>query len=173
MVSDYVNVARISSTHGLRGEVKIYPIVTPPDLMCQLKTLFLKTSNNSWQKVSINKLRPYKKELWLLDVNEWTTIEDAEAFIGSDFFVPKADLPPLPTDTYYIGDLIGCEVRKDTGEVVGELFDVLETGANDIYVIRTIDGKELLLPAVKEFILKICLDKKLIVVSIPVGLEEL
>ncbi|QOR36069.1 16S rRNA processing protein RimM [Clostridium sp. 'deep sea'] len=172
MSSKYVNIAKITSTHGLNGDMRIFPVISPPQLLNQLDHMYIKDNNGEMVKISIEKVRPYKKSIWLLKIKEWQTIEQVELFKGHSLFLPKEELPKLPQNSYYIGDLLGSQVISENGEPVGELIDVLERGSSDLYVIKT-DSKELLLPVVKEFVLSVNIDDKIITVNIPEGLWDL
>ena len=172
MDSRYITAAKITATHGLKGEVKIYPIISPPELLQQIKSLYCPTEDNGvWIKVK--QIRAHSKGLWLLSSDRWQSIEDVEGLKGQSLYILEEQLPQLPSDSYYIGDLIGCSVKTADDRIVGELTDVLERGAHDLYVIKTVDQQELLLPAVKEFILSVDTSKKIITVVIPQGLREL
>jgi 16S rRNA processing protein RimM len=168
-----VTIAKITSTHGLKGDVRIFPIISPPELLEKIDYVFMKDDNNTLTKYVIAKVRPHKKALWLLRMEGWETIEQAELFKGKSLFLPKDEMPELPENSYYVGDLVGSSIVTKDGESVGELVDVLERGSSDLYVIKTTDDKELLLPVVREFVLSVNLNEKVITVNIPEGLRDL
>lgn len=167
-----MTIAKITSTHGLKGDVRIFPIISPAALLKTLNHLYLKNNNGDMTKLYIEKVRPHKKSFWLLKFKEWQTIEQAELFKGKELFLTKEEMPKLPKDSYYIGDLLGSSIVTEDGELVGELIDVLERGGSDLYVIKTNDS-EILLPAVKEFVLSVNVSQKIIKVNIPEGLKDL
>jgi 16S rRNA processing protein RimM len=171
--SKYVTIAKITSTHGLKGDVRIFPMISPPELLKKINYVYMKDDNHTITKYVIDKVRPYKKALWLLKMEGWETIEQAELFKGKSLYLPKDKMPELPENSYYIGDLLGSSIITEDGESVGELVDVLERGGSDLYVIKTTDNKELLLPVVREFVLSVNLNEKVITVSIPEGLRDL
>ena len=88
-------------------------------------------------------------------------------------FAERSALGELPEGVYYIADLIGLSVRKETGEEIGKIKDVLQTGANDIYVVARGGAKDLLVPVIPEVVLSVDVDGGEVTVSLPDGLEDL
>lgn len=92
---------------------------------------------------------------WLLWIDGVDTREAAEVMRGHEIALPLEDVPPLPQDTYYYWQIIGLRVLSDDGEELGTISEILETGANDVYIVRDLAGKELLLPAIESVILEV------------------
>ena len=103
-------------------------------------------------------------------VDEEKAINDIEKYKGKSLFVERKDAVPLEEDEYYIADMIGMKVMTDEGEEFGTLKDVMETGANDVYVIEMKDGKEVLIPAIKQCVLDIDVEKMCMTIHVMEGL---
>ena len=172
MDSKFVKVAKIVATHGLSGDVKIIPIITPPKMLKKINRLFMLEKDNSYETLIVQSIRPGPKAQWILKVSEWQNIDEVEGLKGTFLYIPQEDLPQLPQHSYYLADLIGCRVICD-GEELGLLTDVLQTGANDVYMIETASKKQILLPAVREFVLSVDIENKTIHVVLPNGLLDL
>lgn len=153
---EYLNVGKIVNTFGIKGEVKIYPA---HDYFDELDHLVIK-EKTYW----IEKMR-FQKPLYIVKLQGVDDISEAELLKGSEAFVKKDEVPALPENTYYIEDILGFDVITDDNQNLGKLDDVFNTGANDIYQVG-----EILLPATKEVILKVDLEKKQIIVHLLKGL---
>ena len=171
MKNEYFRVGVITSAHGIRGEVNVYPTTDDPRKFEELETVLIER-NGVKEPVAIERVKYFKKMVIL----KLQGIEDrnaAELCRQKELFVPREDAVPLEEGQYYLADLIGLRVFSDTGEELGELYDILETGANDVYVVRRKTGKELLLPATEECILDVDLDKGTMKVHVLDGLLDL
>ena len=158
----------ISSTHGIRGEVKVFPTTDDPKRFKKLKEVILDTGKEELV-LKIQGVKFFKKFV-ILKFEGYDNINDIEKYKGKSLCVERKDAVPLKKDEYFIADLIGMKVVTDAGEPFGMLKDVLETGANDVYVVETEEGKEALLPAIKECVLKINMEESVITVHIMDGL---
>ena len=170
--SEFITVAKVVGTHGLNGEIKVIPIITPPRMLKKITSLSLLESANSYRELTISSARSGSKGQWVLSIDEIKSIEEAESIKGALLYLPQDQLPQLPKDSYYLADLIGCSVICE-GQALGKLVDVLATGGNDVYVIATPSQQQILLPAVKEFVLSVDIVNKVIDVVLPNGLLEL
>lgn len=155
-----IKIGKIINTFGLKGEIKIYPYI---DYFEDLDFIIL--DNN---KFKIEKSR-YQKNIVIAKLENIDTIEQAEDLKEKDIFIYEDMKPDLPEGTYYIDDLIGFKVVTDEGKVLGNLTNIYNTGANDIYEI----DNNILLPAIKDVIKQIDLDNKQINVHIIEGLDEI
>ena len=142
----YIDFGKITSTHGIRGEVKIYPYTDDVDNILSLKKIYM---DRKGYKVSSIR---FHKNMFIAKLVGINTVEEAETFRNK--FVQREidEDEKLEEDTYYIKDLIGIEVYLEKGELFGKIKDVFETGANDVYVIKTMDEKEVLIPAIKSVV---------------------
>lgn len=166
-----LRVGVISNTHGIRGEVKVFPTTDDPNRFKKLKKVILDTGKEQLN-LEISSVK-FFKNLVILKFKGFDNINDIERYKGCDLLVTRENAVPLEENEYYIVDLIGCTVVTDEGETLGELVDVMTTGANDVYVVETAEGKEVLLPYTAECILNIDIDKKEIKAHILPGLLDL
>ncbi|PKO17309.1 MAG: 16S rRNA processing protein RimM [Chloroflexi bacterium HGW-Chloroflexi-10] len=157
----YLSVGRFGKAHGLKGEIILYLLTDFPERLRRGKILFWGEKHNP---ISIQAVRQHNKGL-LLQFSEYNSTEEVEILRNQYLYVNAEDLPALPKGEYYHHQLIGIEVYLNNGEQIGILTEVLETGANDVYVVHKGDGKEELFPAIKEVILSIDLDRKRMVVQ--------
>lgn len=163
-----LEVGKIINTHGLRGEVKVIPWTDTPDVFEDLETLYLK--NNDVLTISSVK---YQKNNLIVKFKELGDINEAGKLKNQVLYAERSALGELPDGVYYIADLIGLSVRKETGEEVGKIKDVLQTGANDIYVVAREGAKDLLVPVIPNVVLSVDIDGGEVTVSLPDGLEDL
>lgn len=148
-----LQVGVISSTHGIRGEVKVFPTTDDPDRFRKLKQVILDTGREQ-KDLEIEGVK-FFKQFVILKFKGIDNINDIEKYKGKSLFVTRENAQPLGEDEYYIADLIGMEVYLEDGSHFGTLKDVMETGANDVYIIKTEEGKEVLIPAIYECILDV------------------
>ena len=158
-MEDLLKVGVITTTHGVRGEVKVFP-TTDPERFLDLEYVLL-DAGREMKKLEIRNVK-FFKNLVILKFNGIDNINDIEMYKGRDLWVPREE--------YYIGDLIGMEVVLEDNTHFGTLKDVMETGANDVYVVELPDHQEVLLPAIKECILDVDLEKNVMIVHLMKGL---
>ncbi|MCD8097984.1 MAG: ribosome maturation factor RimM [Lachnospiraceae bacterium] len=170
-MEQFLRVGVISSTHGVRGEVKVYPTTDDPARFQQLEQVLLDTGKER-VPLKIDGVR-FFKNLVILKFRGLDSIEAVEGYKGMDLYVSREDAVPLAENENFIADLIGMEVRTDEGLYLGELSDVMETGANDVYVVKTPEGKEILLPAIRDCILDVNVEEKRMLVHVLEGLLDL
>lgn len=166
-----LRVGVISSTHGVRGEVKVFPTTDDLNRFKKLKTVILDTGHEQ-MTLNIEGVK-FFKNMVILKFKEFNDINEVEKYRGKDLLIFRDQAVKLGPDENFIVDLIGLKVVTDEGEEFGVLKDVLQTGANDVYVIDGKDGKEYLFPAIKQCILKVDLEAQEITVHIMDGLLDL
>lgn len=149
----FLKVGIISSTHGIRGEVKVFPTTDDKERFLDLESVILDTGSKKL-RLEIENVKFFKK-FAILKFKGIDNINDIEKYKGKDLWISREDAVSLEEDEYYIGDLIGMDVLLEDGSLFGRLKDVMETGANDVYVVETESHGEVLLPAIKECILKV------------------
>ena len=165
-----LRVGVITSTHGVRGEVKVFPTTDEKERFKDLKKVILDMGKE--QKVlEIQSVR-FFKNLVILKFKGIDNINDIEMYKGKDLLVTREDAVPLEEGEYFIADLLDLDVYSDEDEKIGVLYDVMQTGANDVYVVKTEEGKEILLPAIDECILDINLEESRMTVHIMEGLLD-
>ena len=165
-----LRVGVISSTHGVRGEVKVYPTTDDVNRSKKLKKVVLDTGRE-YIELEISGVK-FFKDLVILKFKGIDNINDIEKYKGKDLLVHREDAVALEENENYVADLIDLKVVTDDGRVLGYLTEVMETGANDVYVVETEDGQELLLPAIRDCILDVDLDEEVMTVHILPGLFD-
>lgn len=169
-MEDLLRVGVIANTHGIRGEVKVFPTTDEKERFKDLKKVILDIGKE--QKVlEIQSVR-FFKNLVILKFKGIDNINDIEMYKGKDLLVTREDAVPLEEGEYFIADLLDLDVYSDEDEKIGVLYDVMQTGANDVYVVKTEEGKEILLPAIDECILDIDLEENRMTVHIMEGLLD-
>lgn len=169
-MNDYLQVGVITSTHGLKGEVKVFPTTDDPGRFQKLKSVWLDTGMG-YQELEIIQVR-FFKQFVILKFRGHEDINEVEAYRKKGLYVSREDAVPLEENEYFIADLIGLQVESDEGALLGRLTDVLTTGANDVYVVKTEEGKEILLPAIRQCILSVDLEQRRMQVHLLKGLVD-
>lgn len=169
-MEQFLRVGVISSTHGVRGEVKVFPTTDDPARFKKLKKVILDTEKGHME-LEISGVKFFKNQV-ILKFKGYDNINDIEPYKGMDLLVSRADAVPLEENENFIVDLIDMTVVTDEGVTLGTLVDVLETGANDVYVVETPDKKEILLPAIRDCILDVDVEAKRMVVHVLEGLLD-
>ncbi|HIZ79420.1 MAG TPA: ribosome maturation factor RimM [Candidatus Lachnoclostridium stercorigallinarum] len=170
-MEDMLRVGVISSTHGVRGEVKVFPTTDDPARFEDLETVFLDTGKEMLE-LEIAGVK-FFKNMVILKFKGYDNINDIEKYRGKDLWITREQAVPLGEDENFVADLIGLSVITDQGETLGTMKDVMFTGANDVYVVERENGKELLLPAIKDCILDVDLEKGVMTVHVLDGLLDL
>lgn len=166
-----LRVGVISSTHGVRGEVKVYPTTDDVSRFKKLKEVILDTGKEQ-KTLEIEQVK-FFKNMVILKFRGYDNINDIEIYKGKDLLVTREHAVKLAPNENFIVDLIGLHVVTDEGEDFGEMTDVIRTGANDVYVVKTPEGKEVLFPAIPSCILDVNLDTSTMTVHILDGLLDL
>lgn len=163
-------VGIIASTHGIRGEVKVFPTTDDVNRFKKLKEVILDTGKEEL----LLKIKGVKffKQFAILKFEGYDNINDIEKYKGKSLYVERENAVRLQKDEYFIADLIGCRVVDEEEQDLGVLKDVLETGANDVYLVESPEGKELLFPAIRECVLKVDVEKQFIQVHVMPGLLD-
>lgn len=167
-MEDLLKVGVITTTHGVRGEVKVYPTTDEPERFLELDYVLLDTGREL-RKLEIKNVK-FFKNLVILKFKGVDNINDIEKYKGRDLWIPREEGQELEEDEYYIADLLGMSVVLEDGQEFGTLKDVMETGANDVYIIDSAEHDEVLLPAIKECILDVDLEKNVMTIHLMKGL---
>ena len=169
-MEELFRVGVISNTHGIRGEVKVYPTTDNVRRFDDLKEVILDTGKEQLN-LHVTSVK-YFKNMVILKFKEFDNINDIIPYKGMDLLVTRENAIPLEDGEYYIADIIGSKVITDEDKILGTLTDVSQTGANDVYVVKTKDGKEVLLPSIEECILDRDIENKIVKVHIMKGLLD-
>ena len=167
-MEDLLKVGVITTTHGVRGEVKVFPTTDEAERFLELDYVLLDTGREL-KRLEIQNVK-FFKNLAILKFKGIDNINDIEMYKGRDLWIPREEGQELEEGEYYVADLIGMNVLLEDGTVFGTLKDVMETGANDVYVIDTKDRGEVLLPAIRECILDVNVEESTMTVHLMKGL---
>ena len=167
-MENYLRVGVITTTHGIKGEVKVYPTTDDINRFEYLKNVYLDTGKG-YLPLEVEGVKYFKQSV-ILKFKGFDNINDIEKYRGKDLLVPREEAIKLEKDEYFICDIIGSEVFTDEGDRLGILTEVITTAANDVYVVKTENNKEILLPSIKECILDVDIENKKIKVHLMNGL---
>ena len=170
-MEEMLRVGVVTSPHGVRGEVRVYPTTDDNNRFRDLKEV---TADFGKERRTL-KIEHVKffKNMVILKFSGIDSMNDAEALRQKDLLVTREQAVRLGPDENFIADLIGLTVRTDDGTVLGTMTDVMRTGANDVYCVRTEEGKEILLPAIRDCILKVDPENREMLVHVLDGLLDL
>lgn len=169
-MEELFQVGAITTTHGVKGEVKVFPTTDDAARFKKLKQVILDTGKEQLT-LNITQVK-FFKNLVILKFKEYDNINDIIGFKGCPLYVTRKQAVRCEEDEYFIADLMGLAVISDQGEELGEISDVLSTGANDVYVVRGPGSQDLLLPAIKECILDVNMRERVMKVHIMPGLRD-
>lgn len=171
-MEDMLKVGIITSTHGVKGEVKVFPTTDDVNRFKRLKQVFL---DNGMEKIPLEiEGVKFFKQMAILKFKGIDNIDDVIKYRQKELYVLRKDAVKLKPDEYFIADLIGIIVFDEQGMKLGELTDVMTTGANDVYIVQMSDlDKEILIPAIKDCILSIDVKQKKMIVHLMEGLLDL
>lgn len=169
-MEDKFRVGVIANTHGLRGEVKVFPTTEDPERFKVLKEVLLDTGKD-WLELEVSSAR-FFKNLVIVKFKGIDSINDVEQYKGMDLYVTRENAIPLEEGEYYLADVIGATVLTEDGTVFGELTDVLaNTCANNVFVVMH-EGKEVLLPVIPDCVKKVDVEQMQVTVHIMKGLLD-
>lgn len=169
MPVEFLAIGRILRPHGVRGELLLETLTEFPAHLAEVDTVYIGAEAEPAPH-PLRRARLHQKEL-LLQLGDCADRDAADAYRGQTVFIRQEQAAPLPPGRYYHHQIIGLAVVSDTGEALGNVAEILETGSADVYVVRGESG-ELLLPAIKDVILSIDLDAKRLTVHVLEGLRK-
>ena len=169
-MEELLQVGVITTTHGVRGEVKVFPTTDDPARFKKLKKVILDDGKGR-REVEIRSVR-FFKNLVILGFQGIDTMNDAEKLRQAKLFVTRENAVKLKKDEYFIADLLDLSVVSDEGEELGQISDVLQTGANDVYVISKEGEPDLLVPAIKECIKQVDIEQGIMTIHLMPGLRD-
>jgi 16S rRNA processing protein RimM len=164
----WLPIGKIAGTHGIKGNLKVKTYTETADLFSKGGTLYVKNQSGEIQVLEVAESKPFKQGVRLgfknvLDINT------AEKLVGLEILLDQAELPALEAGHYYWSQLMGMAVKTNDDTLSGHIDSIIETGANDVYVVRRNKG-ETLIPAIESVVLDIDLEKKIMRVNLPEGL---
>ena len=164
-------VGVITSTHGVRGEVKVFPTTDDPARFKKLKQVILDTGKEDME-LEITGVK-FFKNMVILKFKGIDDMDTANKYRQKSLYVTRENAVKLERNEYFIADLIGLAVSSEEGEDLGFINDVLQTGANDVYVIKKTGEEDLLLPAIKDCVKEVDIEGGKMVVHVLPGLRDL
>lgn len=168
-MEDLLQIGVITTTHGVRGEVKVFPTTDDPMRFKKLKQVILDTGKEQIE-LEVAGAR-FFKNLVILKFKGIDNINDVEQYRQKILYVTRENAVPLGENEYFIADLIGLKVVSDEGEELGDLSDVLQTGANDVYVVSKENTPDLLIPAIRDCIRQVDIESGTMQVHLLAGLR--
>ena len=167
-MEEYLEIGQIVNTFGIKGQVKVVPFTDDMTQFDTLKQIYIEKRKNL-ELFKIEKTN-YHKNMIILKLKGIDTPEQAESLRNCYIKINRKDARKLPEGTYFIVDLIGLDVYTDEEKLLGTLEDIYNAGSSDIYVVRNSEGKQILLPAIKDVIKKVDIENKKVIVHIIEGL---
>ena len=168
MSQEFIVIGKVVSTQGNKGEVNILPLTNSIDRFKNLDSVFLR-NKNSQTILNIEKIR-IKKDTVIIKLKNIENIEEAKMIVGSFLEVERKNAVKLPKDTYFIFEIIGLEVYTENNIFLGKIENVISTGNNDVYIVKGENKKELFIPAIREVVKNVNLEKKRITIKMVDGL---
>lgn len=170
-MEDLLRVGVIANTHGIRGEVKVFPTTDEKERFSDLKEVILDTGKEQLN-LNVQSVK-YFKNMVILKFKEFNNINEIEKYKGKDLLVTREHAVALEEGEYFIADLIDADVYDESGKKVAILYDVMQTGANDVFVLKMEgSGKEVLIPVIEECVPEINIEEKKVTVHFMEGLLE-
>ena len=167
-MQEYFEIGQIVNTFGIKGQVKVTPFTDDMERFEELKTIYVE-KKKQLQEFEIEQVK-YQKNLVILKLKNIEDMNTAEKLKGCYIKIQRKDARKLPEGTYFIADIIGSAVITDDGKTLGKVEDIYNTGSSDIYVVKDELGKQILLPAIKEVILSVDVEKQIVKVHLLEGL---
>ncbi|MBR2566682.1 MAG: ribosome maturation factor RimM [Paenibacillus sp.] len=169
-MAEFMNVGKIVNTHGIRGELKIMPLTDFPEVrFAKNAELYLFTPDNHPALVTVESARLHKN-MYIVRLKEYGNINEVEKFKGGMAKVTKENLADLEEGEYYFHQIIGCAVITEEGDTLGTVSEILTPGANDVWVVKTPAGKEVLIPVIDDVVLDVDVEQKLVKIHLMEGL---
>lgn len=166
-----VLIGKIQATHGIRGQLRVIPFAGDASSISSVREVALKSPTGVMEEFSVISAKAHGKRV-ILTLKPFDNINQVLHLVGREIYAERGALPDLPDDEFYWSDLLGLRVENEQGEALGELVDIIETGSNDVYVVK-MNGRELLVPALEDVVLAVDLAAKRMTVSLPEGLLDL
>lgn len=167
-MEEYFEIGQIVNTSGLKGILKIKPFTDDIKKFSNLKTIYIKTKSGLTE-FKIEQVR-YVKNMVMLKLAGIDTVEEAEKYRNLYIKILRDQEEELEEGSYYVVDILGCKVNTDINQELGTVVDIFQTGSNDVYVVKDEQGKQILLPAIKQVIKNVDIKNKIITVHLLEGL---
>lgn len=169
MAEQHLALGKVVKAWGLKGELKVQPYADSIEMVAA-SPLYLKRAGGDLAEYAVERVRR-SGPAWIVQLRGVQTVEHAEQLVGRELLIPRSAAPTLPEGSYYHADLIDLRVVTEEGRELGQIAEILETGANDVYVVRG-EGSEWLLPATREVVRRVDLAQGMMVVRLLEGMIE-
>ena len=169
MVEEF-QIGVITQTHGIKGEVKVFPTTDDVKRFKRLEKVTIDSGKKRFE-AEIESVKSFKQFV-ILKFKGFDTIEDIQPYKQAKLLVDREHAVRLRKDEYFVADLIGTKVVSDEGTELGVMTDVIETGANDVYVVKNSEGEEILFPAIKDCVKEVDLENGVITLHVMDGLLD-
>lgn len=166
----YLEIGKITNTHGVKGEVKVFPLTDDVKRFELLKQVYIERENKL-EVYNIERVS-YFKGLAIIKLKEINDMDSAKLLKDKLLKIDRKDAVKLPENSYFICDLIGASVYEENGNHLGILKDIIKTGSNDVYMVENVNSKPILIPALKTVVRDISVENKKITVMLPKGLID-
>lgn len=166
-----LRVGVVTTTHGVKGEVKVFPTTDDATRFKKLKSAYLDLGREL-MPVNVESVK-FFKQMVIVKFKEINDMDQANLYRNKDILIERSEAVPLAKNEFFICDLIGLSCVSDEGEVLGELVEVLKTGANDVFEVKKADGETFLVPYIEDCVKDISLEEKKIVIHVLPGLLDL
>jgi 16S rRNA processing protein RimM len=163
--AEWATIGKIVAPFGIRGELKAFSLSDIPNRFAQLKAVYL---TPDYTRSTIEAVRPYKGDMYVLKLKGVNSANAAEALRNRSLCIPLDQIAQLPDDSYYYHDILGVLVMTLSGREVGPIVDIMETGSNDVYVLKGSDGRQILIPAIKDVVKQVDLIRRVMYID-PMG----
>ena len=170
-MTDRLKVGVVTSVHGIKGEVKVFPTTDDSRRFKKLKQVYLDTGKEMLP-LEIEGVK-FFKQMVIVKFKGYENPDDVMKFRQKELWIDRKDAVRLSKDEYFIADLIDMEVCDEEGKLIGTLKDVISTGANDVYAVETPEGREVLFPAIKQCVLDVDTEARKMTVHVMEGLLDL
>ncbi|MDD6283555.1 MAG: ribosome maturation factor RimM [Oribacterium sp.] len=167
-----LTVGKIVTTHGLKGEVKVYPTTEDPDRFLDLSRVWLDLGVSGYKELEVEYVR-FQKNMVLVKFKGLDRIEDVQSFRDHMLLVDREDAIPLKEGEYFVGDVIGLTVITDEDVTLGTVSDIMETGANNVFIVKDDTGREYLIPHSPNIVKEINPEEGYVRIHVIPGLLEL
>lgn len=166
-------VGRILGTHGIKGQLRLHSYSGNLESLQAAKDVYLRSPAGVDQKVLLKRAAYHSGKI-LLTLDGFNSIEQVQDLTGCELYLHRDQLPAPDTDEYYWQDLLGMSVVTTEDQALGTIMDILETGANDVYLVRDAEtGREYLIPAISQVVISVSVASKTMVITPLEGLLDL
>lgn len=167
----WFNVGKIVNTHGIQGEVRIISKTDFAEERYEIgNKLYVFFSDKPEPLEVIVKSHRVHKNFDLIRFEGYENVNEVERFKGAELKVPESQLSELSENEYYFHEIIGCSVKTEDGESIGVVKEILTPGANDVWVVKGDNGKEILIPYIDQIVKEVMVNEKMIIITLMKGL---